>query len=480
MRAHNARAAQVVAQVQRGVRGAPAKLERLGRETGVTGDSATSVLPTHDQVQQNPLDHMHTGAVSAERLLNAVSGHLDRADKLEKNLSKEVAAEAVREAVAAAPPHVGQKRPGAAAHASGREGGGAKATQRKSGADTWYYTSVVGHEDDAFGERSKYRVAWPGGAVTEEPADVFSTDALRSEGPFNAVTLYELGLLRGVPQAVDLHRRMQLNRPLRHQHNIIAESLGQSRALRLPNNALAEMDSSLWQLPYNSEVMPWRGSQPLTHPARMQMSDQHAWITSGNAEFQFRGRWGPNVNRIIRRWLRACTAIEAPVITQRICEAMGHELTEAAAEIELVMPATDHSLLFSHAPCHFPEQLAHLGPVDTHNMWGFEGFVCPCSMLHTRRCVPRAGSGVSPGDSSSRRKSPKRTLPMWCACFRTHVCCVGTTSRETARYRAKPRDVVRYRAKSRDFARYRTTPRGFARYRVEPRNQCPKLSRRYS
>ena len=67
MRAHNARAAQVVAQVQRGVRGAPAKLERLGRETGVTGDSATSVLPTHDQVQQNPLDHMHTGAVSAER-----------------------------------------------------------------------------------------------------------------------------------------------------------------------------------------------------------------------------------------------------------------------------------------------------------------------------------------------------------------------------------------------------------------------------
>ena len=83
-------------------------------------------------------------------------------------------------------------------------------------------------------------------------------------------------VLRGVPQAVDLHRRMQLNRPLRHQHNIIAESLGQSRALRLPNNALAEMDSSLWQLPYNSEVMPWRGSQPLTHPARMQMSDQHA------------------------------------------------------------------------------------------------------------------------------------------------------------------------------------------------------------
>ena len=317
---------------------------------------------------------MHTGAVSAERLLNGVNGHLDRAEKLEKNLSKGAAAEAVREAVAAAPPHVGQKRPGAAA--AGKGGGGAKEKQRKSAAAdarTWWYTAVVGHEDDAFRERSKYRVLWPGGVETDEPADVFSTDALRSEGPFNAVTLYELGLLRDVPEAVELHQRMLRNRPLRQQHNIIAESLGQSRALRQPDNALTEMDASLWQLPFNSEVLPWRGSQPLTHPARMQMSDQHAWITSGNAEFQFRGRWDPEVNRIIRRWLRAYTAIEAPVITQRMCEAMAQELCEAAAEIELVMPATDHSLLFSHAPCHFPEQLAHLGPVDTHNMWGFEG-----------------------------------------------------------------------------------------------------------
>ena len=118
---------------------------------------------------------------------------------------------------------------------------------------------------------------------------------------------------RGVPQAVDLHKRMELNRPLRHNHSIIAASLGQSRLLRLQNSALEEMDASLWQLPYNSEVLPWRGSQPLTHPARMQMSDQHAWITSGNAEFQFRGRWSPNVNRIITRWLRAYTSIEAPV-----------------------------------------------------------------------------------------------------------------------------------------------------------------------
>ena len=374
MRAHNAQAAKVVTRVQRGDYGAKARLTRLGHETGVTGDSATSVLPGHDQVRQNPLDHMHTGAVSAERLLNAVNGHLDRAEKLEKNLSKGAAADAVREAVAAAPPHVGQKRTGAAA--PGKGGRGAKEKQRKSAAadqQTWWYTAVVGHEDDAFGERSKYRVSWPGGEETDEPADVFSTDALLSEGPFNAVTLYELGLLRDVPEAVELHQRMLRNRPLRQQHNIIAESLGQSRALRQPDNALTEMDASLWQLPFNSEVLPWRGSQPLTHPARMQMSDQHAWITSGNAEFQFRGRWDPEVNRIIRRWLRAYTAIEAPVITQRICEAMDQELCEAAAEIELVMPATDHSLLFSHAPCHFPEQLAHLGPVDTHNMWGFEG-----------------------------------------------------------------------------------------------------------
>ena len=195
MRAHNAQAAKVVTQVQRGVYGAKAWLTRLGHETGVTGDSATSVLPGHDQVRQNPLDHMHTGAVSAERLLNAVNGHLDRAEKLEKNLSKGAAADAVREAVAAAPPHVGQKRPGAAA--SGKGGGGAKEKQRKSAAAdqrTWWYTAVVGHEDDAFGERSKYRVSWPGGEETDEPADVFSTDALRSEGPFNAVTLYELGL----------------------------------------------------------------------------------------------------------------------------------------------------------------------------------------------------------------------------------------------------------------------------------------------
>ena len=216
---------------------------------------------------------------------------------------------------------------------------------------------------------------WPGEQVTVEPADAFSADALLSEGPFNAVTMYELGLLRarGVPQAVDLHKRMERHRPLRHNHSIIAASLGQSRVLRLQNSALEEMDASLWQLPYNSEVLPWRGSQPLTHPARMQMSDQHAWITSGNAEFQFRGRWSPDVNRIITRWLRAYTSIEAPVVTQRICEAMGREVTEAAAEIEQVVPATDHSLLFSHAMCHFPAQTAWIGPVDTHSMWSFEG-----------------------------------------------------------------------------------------------------------
>ena len=360
--------------MQRRVRGAKAKLGRLGLETGVTGDSATSVFPDHDQVLQNPLDHMHTGAVSAERLLNGVTGHLDRAEKLEKNLAKAASAEAVSEAVAAAPPLAGQKRPGAAV--SGKGGGGGKAKQRKSAAadtQTWSYTSVVGHEDDAFGERSKYRVRWPGDEETVEPADAFSADALRCEGPFNAVTMYELSLLRGVDAAVELHRRMQLNRPLRQNHSIVAASLGHSRALRLQNSALDEMDGSLWQLPYNSEVMPWRGSQPLTHPARMQMSDQHAWITSGNAEFQFRGRWGPHANRIITRWLRAYTSLEAPVLTQRICEAMGRELTEAASEIEQVVPATDHSLLFSHAMCHLPAQLAWIGPVDTHGMWSFEG-----------------------------------------------------------------------------------------------------------
>jgi len=378
MRAQNARAARVVAQVQRRVRGAKAKLTRFGLETGVTGDSATSVLLDHDQVRQNPLDPMHTGAVSAERLQNGVTGYLDRAEKLEKNLSKAAAAEAVRKAVAAAPPLAGQNGPSAAS-SSGKRGAGAKAKakQGKSAAKdmTWWYTSVVGHEDDAFGERSKYRVKWPGDVETVEPADAFSADALLSEGPFNAVTMYELGLLRarGVPQAVDLHKRMERHRPLRHNHSIIAASLGQSRLLRLQNSALEEMDASLWQLPYNSEVLPWRGSQPLTHPARMQMSDQHAWITSGNAEFQFRGRWSPNVNRIITRWLRAYTSIEAPVVTQRICEAMGREVTEAAAEIEQVVPATDHSLLFSHAMCHFPAQTAWIGPVDTHSMWSFEG-----------------------------------------------------------------------------------------------------------
>ena len=110
MRAQNAQAALLVAQVQRGVRGAKAKLTRFGLATGVTGDSATSVLLDHDQVRQNPLDPMHTGAVSAERLLNGVTGYLDRAEKLEKNLSKAAAADAVREAVAAAPPLAGQRQ----------------------------------------------------------------------------------------------------------------------------------------------------------------------------------------------------------------------------------------------------------------------------------------------------------------------------------------------------------------------------------
>jgi len=393
MRAQNAQAALLVAQVQRGVRGAKAKLTRFGLATGVTGDSATSVLLDHDQVRQNPLDPMHTGAVSAERLLNGVTGYLDRAEKLEKNLSKAAAADAVREAVAAAPPLAGQRQTSAASSGKGKGGGGAKAKQSKPAAkDTWWYTSVIGHEDDAFGERSTYRVKWPGDEVTVEPADAFSADALSSEGPFNAVKMYELSLLRDEPQAVALHRRMQLHRPLRHNHSVIAASLGQSRALELETRALEQMDASIWQLPYNSEVLPWRGSQPLTHPARMQMSDQHAWITSGNAEFQFRGRWDANVNRIMTRWLRAYTSIEAPVITQRICEAMGLELTEAAAEIEHVMPATDHSLLFSHVMCHLPEQLAWIGPVDTHSMWTFEGCMrprAPANLFHTRCCMRR-------------------------------------------------------------------------------------------
>jgi hypothetical protein len=39
------------------------------------------------------------------------------------------------------------------------------------------------------------------------------------------------------------------------------------------------------------------------------------------------------------------------------------------------------SILFGHSPLHFPEQMRFLGPLDTHNMWGFEG----SSHVHARQ-----------------------------------------------------------------------------------------------
>jgi hypothetical protein len=232
---------------------------------------------------------------------------------------------------------------------------------------------VVGHEDDAYGERRKYEVSWPDGTRTWQDATEFAADAERCEGSINAVIVYEVGLLHDVPAAVELHSILTRHRPLRDEHNAVAASIGRASAIRQPATALKEMDVSLTRLPYNPEVLPWRAREPMTEPGRLKMHDIHNWIASTTAEFQFRGRWDKETGRILNRWLRSLTVVQAPVITLNTVDAMERKLILAASEMETVMPKTDLSILFGHSPLHFPEQMRFLGPLDTHNMWGFEG-----------------------------------------------------------------------------------------------------------
>jgi hypothetical protein len=110
---------------------------------------------------------------------------------------------------------------------------------------------VVGHEDDAYGERRTYEVSWPDGTRTWQNATEFTADAERCEGPINAVIVYEVGLLRDVPAAGELHSRLVRHRPLRNEHNAVAASIGRASAIRQPATALKEMDVSLTRLPYN-------------------------------------------------------------------------------------------------------------------------------------------------------------------------------------------------------------------------------------
>ena len=375
-------AVRLVRLVRRGVRGAKAALCRLGQKAGIIGDSATSPISHHDEVKCNPVDGMHTIAVAADRMLCSFTGAGDRVDPLLKNLAN-AASVAAAAATAAAADNAPKSRAatGLASAAprgkrSARGGkrsarGGARGTK----ASTWTYTKVENHRDDDHGERTEYSVAWPNGERTWEPARTFTTDAERSEGPVNAVLMYELSLVPDVPAFVELHARLTRNRPLRHEHDAVAESVDHLRALRRSDAELSEMDASLNRLPYNSETLPWRGRNPMTHPSRLKMHDIHSWLTTGMAEFQLRGRLSGDTGRIAVRWLRAMAALYTPVVTLQTISAIETELWEASSELEIVWPQSDLSILMLHAPSHLPEQMRWLGPLSVHDMWGFEGCV---------------------------------------------------------------------------------------------------------
>ena len=384
VREHNEAAGRLVRRVLARTRGAKAALRRFRETTGINGDSATRVLPYHDEVRGNPIDSMHGGAVSGLRIISGLTGQGDRIEPLLDRLALDTAvAERERDAGAAdlaapaaapppAAPPVSKKRKGPSTAAN--KAAAKRKKQARTSAMLWEYTHVIGHRDDAHGEREFYHVRWPGNGETWEPAVKFTADVERCEGAVNTVIMYELGLARDVPGMRALHERLLLNRPLREEQSIVAASVTRSRAIRLPDPVLVQMDVALNRLPYNPETIPWRARHPMTHPSRLKMHDVHNLTTSSSLEFQLRGQWeGEDTCRILTRWLRAHTDVYAPVITQHSINKTEAELFEAASEVEVVMPRTDQSILFGHSICHFPDQQRHLGPASTHDMWGFEG-----------------------------------------------------------------------------------------------------------
>jgi len=432
-------------------RGAKAALRRFREATGINGDSATRVLPYHDEVRGNPIDTMHGGAVSGLRIISGLTGQGDRIEPLLDRLALDTAV-AGREAGAAdpaapaaapppaAPPLASKKRAGAGskkrkepASAAGKKAAAKRRQQALTSSMLWEYTSIIAHRDDEHGERELYHVRWPGEVETWEPAVKFTADVERCEGPINTVTMYELGLVREVPGIRELHARFLRNRPLREEQSVVTASVGRSRAIRLPDPVLAQMDVALNRLPYNPETIPWRARHPMTHPSRLKMHDVHNLTTSTTLEFQLRGQWeGEDTGRILTRWLRANTDVYAPVVTQRTINNTEAELFEAASEVEVVMPQTDQSILFGHSICHFPDQQRYLGPASTHDMWGFEGCILTrMHANHTHRPVrvppqhararnhaphkicARAASTAGSADSYIRDPTPRPTLQTW-------------------------------------------------------------------
>ena len=258
-------------------RGAKAALRRFRETTGINGDSATRVLPYHDEVRGNPIDSMHGGAVSGLRIISGLTGQGDRIEPLLDRLALDTAvAERERDAGAAdlaapaaapppAAPPVSKKRKGPSTAAN--KAAAKRKKQARTSAMLWEYTHVIGHRDDAHGEREFYHVRWPGNGETWEPAVKFTADVERCEGAVNTVIMYELGLARDVPGMRALHERLLLNRPLREEQSIVAASVTRSRAIRLPDPVLVQMDVALNRLPYNPETIPWRARHPMTHPS---------------------------------------------------------------------------------------------------------------------------------------------------------------------------------------------------------------------